>query len=85
MLKVGENGNDLVLVTERRDERDNRFAALQVMQQLQFVLYSCRRAGHINLFDSNIFGRPSAAPARCLVQVPAVVVFVVQEIFGFVN
>jgi len=54
MLAVGENGNDLVLVTESGDERADMLGPSEVMQKVQFIEYANRAAGYIDLLDCDV-------------------------------
>jgi hypothetical protein len=92
MLAVWENGNNLIQMTEGGDKRTHRVGVFQVVKEFQFVEYTHGAAGDIDLLDSNIVGsgRLSSMTWRCpfavlaLVNVPAVLIFVVFKVFGFV-
>ena len=53
MAKMWQHGYNLVLMSASRDQRADRAAASQVMEQLKFVLYPNWAASNINLFNGD--------------------------------
>lgn len=62
MSKVGQDGYDLVLVSESSDEWTDVLASAQIVQKLQLILYPRWAAGHIDLLNGDVLrASPSAA------------------------
>ena len=53
MAEMRQHSYDLVLMSASRDQRADRFAAPQVVEQLKFVLNPYGAAGNIDLFDGD--------------------------------
>jgi len=72
--EVGQDGDDLVLVSECGDEGTHGFASPEVMQQLQLVLNPEGAARHVDLLQRDIFGFPAVSgprPAAVVTQSPS--------------
>lgn len=54
MTEVGQNGDNLIMMSECRNKRAYRFTVFQVVQELKLVLYSHRAACHVDLLDGDI-------------------------------
>lgn len=53
MTEMRQHSYDLVLMSTSRDQRADRFAASQVVQQLKFILNPYGAAGNIDLLDGD--------------------------------
>lgn len=64
MGKVGQDRHDLILMSERGNERAHGFASPEIMQQLKLILDSEGTTCHVDLFQSNIVRFPSLLRQR---------------------
>ena len=53
MAEMRQHSYDLVLMSASRNQRADRSAAPQVVEQLKFILNSYGAAGNIDLFDGD--------------------------------
>lgn len=54
MTEVGQHGDNLIMMSERRNKRAYRFTTFQVIQELKLVLDSHGAACHVDLLDGDI-------------------------------
>jgi hypothetical protein len=54
VLKIGEDGDDLVLMSKGRDERADGVGVAEVMKQFELIEYAHRTARHVYLLDGNV-------------------------------
>lgn len=93
MLEIWQDGNNLIEMTKGSDQRTHRIGSLQIVEQIEFVEDTHGTARHVNLLDGDIV-RASRVPSSlvgrrplaglALVNVPAIVVFLVLQVFRFV-
>ena len=96
MLEVWQDGNDLVLVSERCDKWAHCFLVSQIVEKLEFIEDADRATCHVDLLDCDIARFPGLGSrgltsrrvplyAFFLVDIPIVLVLIVVEIFCLVH